>query len=327
MNATKLRRFKWQRSVESTLLIIGLSANLAGLGWMLGGSLLALLTALGMLVIFMISPAVSPDLIVRLYRGRRIFTYQAPRVYALVSELSRRAGLKDTPILYYLKSSVPNALAVGTKDRSGIALSDGLLRKLSMTQLSAVLAHEISHIINNDTRRNTLAVISVKLTQILGIVGHFLLLLNLPLVVLGAWRVSWALVAGLILAPIVGNALVTALSRVHEYQADLQAVELTGDPQALASALWELDACDQDFWQQWLRPKLSFRGGWGMFMTHPATQERIKRLEEIWDANAPRDGEEFETDTLLHQQSYGLNNTISWPNNSKECLPTEGGSF
>lgn len=284
MNFAQLRRSRWQRYFESVLLILGLSANLAVLGWVLGGPYLSFFMALFMFIIFYGSPAVSPNLIVRFYRGRRILRYQAPRVYSLVFELSKRAGLENTPILYFIPSPVPNAIAVGTRKRSGIALSEGLLRRLDMSQLSAVLAHEISHITNNDLRRNTLAAISVRLTHNLGIIGQFLLLLNFPLLMIGTWQVSWILVGCLILSPVISNALVMALSRVHEYQADLQAVELTSDPQALASALLKLDNSGNEIWKPWLRTNMQSLNKWGWFNTHPATRDRILRLQKIWQA-------------------------------------------
>jgi len=285
MNTAKLRRSRWQRSMESFFLVLGLSANLAGLGWLLGGAFFSFCVAFSILVVYLVSPSVAPEFIVRFYRGRRIAWHQAPRVYTLVHQLAQNAGIETSPTLYYLPSTVPNALAVGSRQRAGIALSDGLLRKLDMKQLAAVLAHEISHITNNDVRRNTLAAISVRLTHSLGIVGKFLLLLNLPLLLIGAWQVSWMLVGALILSPTIANALVMALSRVHEYQADLQAVELTCDPQSLASALLELDTSSRENWSDWFQPKWRYliQGGW--FSTHPATQERIRRLEEIWDSN------------------------------------------
>jgi heat shock protein HtpX len=238
--------------------------------------------ALFMFIIFWGSPAVSPNLIVRFYRGRQILRHQAPRVYTLVNSLAARAGLENAPVLYFMPTPVPNAVAVGTRKRSGIALSEGLLRRLDMSQLSAVLAHEISHITNNDLRRNTLAAISVRLTHNLGIIGQFLLLLNLPLVMIGTWQVSWILVGSLILSPVISHALVMALSRVHEYQADLQAVELTSDPQALASALLKLDNSGREIWRPWLKPRLRSLNKLGWFNTHPATRDRILRLQKIW---------------------------------------------
>lgn len=320
MNTTKLRWSKWRRSFESVLLIIGVNANLSGLGWVLGGPYLSMLVAICMLLIYWVSPAVTPNLIIRFYRGRRIQWQQAPRVYAIVNELSARAGLKSTPQIYIIPSPVPNAVAVGTDQRSGIALSEGILRRLNMVQLSAVLAHEISHILNNDTRRNALAAISVRLTHHLGIIGQFLLLLNLPLVMIGTWQVSWGLVLSLILSPVIGNALVMALARVHEYQADLQAVELTGDPQSLASALLKLDASGKDFWTHWLRPKVRSLKAWEVFSTHPTTRERINRLEKIWDADANSISISAADVNFSHYQAaLNIQNYFELNGNAAEC--------
>ncbi|MGD9209377.1 MAG: zinc metalloprotease HtpX [Desulfobacteraceae bacterium] len=320
MNTQRLRHLKWLGALKSFLLIVGLSVNLAGLGWLLGGPLMSLCVALSLLIAYIISPSVSPALILRFYRGRLILWHHAPRIYAIVNELARRAGLENPPQLYYIPSPVPNALAIGTRKQSGIALSDGLLKQLDMVEVSAVLAHEISHIINKDIGRNTLAAISVRLTHSLGMIGMLLLLLNLPLMIIETWQVSWVLVGGLILSPIFGNALVAALSHVHEYQADLQAIQLTKDPHSLTSALLKLETSDQFVWKKWLRQGVRAGKDWGLFSTHPATAKRIKRLEKIGVFPRPFSKDPFpppNSDTF--QLPLNSKRRLSWLSTLNEC--------
>ena len=286
MNTHRLDQLIRWRSLQSLLLILGLSINLTGLGWLLGGPLFAVLLASSILIAYLISPSVSPELILRFYRGRLIPRHQAPNVYKVLAELSRRAGLDKTPELYYLPSPVPNALTIGGGPRSGIALSDGLLHQLNMLELTAVLAHEISHLNNRDLRRNTFAAISVRFTQSLQMIGILLFLIFLPLLLMGTWQVSWALVGALILAPIFGNLMIIFLSRVHEYQADLQAVQLTGNPLALIGALKKLGLPSPLTWKSRILPQEPADKLRGLFSTHPPTAKRIKYLLEIVPSQA-----------------------------------------
>jgi len=113
--------------MQTLALLIFLAGYLALLGWILWGSDgIFMLMVLGvMLVLF--SPTASPQLVMRLYRARPITKSEAPQIYQALNELSRRAGLNDLPVPYYLPTNVINAFAVGTREKSAIAITDGLM--------------------------------------------------------------------------------------------------------------------------------------------------------------------------------------------------------
>ena len=94
-------------------------------------------------------------------------------------ELSVRAGLPATPVPHYVPSAVVNAFATGSKQEASIALTDGLLRRLSPRELAGVLAHEIAHIANEDLRVMGLADSVSRLTSLLALMGQIAILLNL----------------------------------------------------------------------------------------------------------------------------------------------------
>jgi heat shock protein HtpX len=170
----------------------------------------------------------------RLYRARPVSAQEAPALWNAVQALTERAGLPRWPELYYLPSQVMNAFAVGTPVNSAIGLTDGLLRHLDLREIVGVLAHEISHVHNNDLRVMGLADLFSRGTSILSLLGQILLLLNLPLILFTQVTVNWWAIALLVFAPNLSALAQLALSRTREFDADLNAARLTGDPEGLA---------------------------------------------------------------------------------------------
>ena len=221
---------------------------------------------------------ISPALVLRMYRARHLDFEQAPRLYAIVQKLAQRAELDRPPSLHYLPSDVMNAFTVGSQANAVVALSDGLLRRLDLREVSAVLAHEISHIRNNDTRIMSFADLTSRMTNLLSILGQFLLVVNLPLMLTGRVIFNWWAILLLVAAPTVSSLVQLALSRTREYNADLGAAELTGDPEALASALNKMDHFQGGWLRRMLRPGYQKLPEASMLRTHPPTAERVRRL-------------------------------------------------
>ena len=157
-------------------------------------------TFLGILILA-ISPNIPPPLIFSIYEGELLSANNAPDLYQITRELAARADLPAPPALYYLPSQLMNAFSVGTSENSAIGLSDALLNILSIRELIAVLAHEISHIQHNDVRVMTYADIINRITNTLSLTGFFLFFINLPLYFLGLVTISWFALGALIMAP------------------------------------------------------------------------------------------------------------------------------
>lgn len=280
MDAHLWLRHSFANRLQTLSLLLFLAAYLALLGWLLWGpgGLLWLLLIGAFFVLF--SPTASPQLIMRLYRARPLARAEAPGLYRMLAELAQRAGLENLPTLYYLPSTMVNAFAVGTQRRAAIAVTDGLILTLHGQELYGVLAHEISHIRNNDIRVMSLADMAGRLTKALSTVGLVLLLINLPLVLLSEARVNWLGVLLLLLAPQLSVLAQLGLSRVREYNADLNAAALTGDPEGLARALIKLERLQKPFWQQLLLPGYRVPEP-SLLRSHPATEERVRRLLQV----------------------------------------------
>lgn len=272
----------WQKqkrinNIQSLLLIIALMIILGILGDIIAGKIMAFYAILFVIILYFLNPVISPHLVLKSYHTRQIAPYQAPNLYAALELLAKRANLEAIPKLVYLPSDRINAFAVGLPDNAIIALSDGILRRLSLKELIAVIAHEVSHIAQEDVRIMGFADMMSRLTNFLSITGQFLLIFNILLSILNIYLISWTTIFILIFAPIVTDLLQLALSRTREYNADLGAAALLGDPETLASALLKIDAYQGNILEQIFLP--GYRSPEpSLFRTHPPTKERVKRL-------------------------------------------------
>lgn len=231
---------------------------------------------------------ISPQMVLSMYKARRVSRAEFPAGVAIVEELARRAGLPATPVLWAVPSRLMNAFAVGRREDSAIAVTDGLIRRLTARELAGVLAHEISHIAHGDVKVMALADIVSRYTSLMSTIGILSLILNIGGFASGQEApVPWFAVLVLILAPSIGGLLQLALSRTREFDADLGAVMLTGDPQGLASALARLERMQGRMWESLMLP-----GGRipdpSILRSHPPTGERIARLMAFGESEGGR---------------------------------------
>ena len=264
-----------------TFIIIAAMASLFGvLGWLIFGGVGLVIALVVAFVLTLSTPKMSPRVVLKMYGARRITQDEAHGLYALLVELSRRAGLSQMPALYYVPSRVMNAFSVGSRDRSAIAISDGLLRYMNTREISGVLAHEISHIRNNDLRLHALADVMTRITSALSFLGQMLIILYLPLAVFSNTSIPLVLIGLLVFAPTLSIMLQLALSRTREYDADLGAAQLTGDALGLASALKKMDRIERSIWDTIFLPGRKVPQP-SMLRTHPHTKERVERLSSL----------------------------------------------
>ncbi|NIT12696.1 MAG: M48 family metalloprotease [Candidatus Dadabacteria bacterium] len=212
-----------------------------------------------------------------MYNARPLSVDEAPRLYQILNELSRRAEIRNLPQIYYVPSQLMNAFAVGTRDNAAIALTDGLLRNFNRTELIGILAHEISHVRNNDMKVMAVADVISRVTTIFSQVGIMLLFLNFPLLALGKAAISWFAVFLLIFAPTLSSLLQLALSRTREFNADIGAAVISGDPKGLAQALQKLEYYKCSMFERILMPGHKIPDP-SLLRSHPKTEERVRRL-------------------------------------------------
>lgn len=275
LNSEAQSAHQWHNTLHTWLMIIG-SALLMGLiaYSVLGGSGVVwamVLTAFGLWQ----AGRVSPKMVLKLYKARVLTEDEVPQLHQLMRELTKRADLPAVPQLYYVPSQMMNAFAVGQTKDSAIALTDGLIRNLTLRQLAGVLAHEISHIRNGDL---TVMALGDVLSRLTGTLSTFGLLIGVPAAILtNGGIVPWVAIVALVAAPTIGGLLQLALSRTREYDADLDAAGLTGDPEGLASALQTLEHKQGSMWEQLVLPG-SRSPQPSIMRSHPKTPDRVRRL-------------------------------------------------
>jgi heat shock protein HtpX len=120
-----------------------------------------------------------------------------------------------------------------------------------------------------------------QITRVLSIFGHFMLLFSLPMILMGQVVISWFAIFLLIFSPTLTSLIQLALSRTREYNADMSAAELTGKPEALASALARIDRVQKTLFNRLLWPMMPRMPQASWLQTHPPTKARIRRLLEV----------------------------------------------
>lgn len=274
------RRHRLRNALHTSLLLGGLFALFALIVVLLLGPAWLPAMALAMGALMLIGPRVSPAMVLRLYKARPLPRALAPEVHALADRLATAAGLPASPSLHYIPSATASAFTVGRPEEAVIALSDGLLRRLSVRELAGVLAHETAHIQHRDLVVMGLGDTLGRLTASLAQAGILTLTVTLPIWLPAAPLSGLFALAMLIAAPIAGGLLQLALSRSREFDADLGAVQLTGDPAGLASALRKVDAAQASLWRRLALPGRAEPQP-SLLRSHPPTEERIARLAEV----------------------------------------------
>ncbi|ADB35633.1 peptidase M48 Ste24p [Kribbella flavida DSM 17836] len=284
---TGLRRGR--NAVKTTALLALLTALIIVVGGLVAGStgvVVATVLSLGLNAYLYFN---SDKLALRSMAARQVSPQEAPELYAVVAELSQRAG-QPMPRIYVSPIAQPNAFATGRNpEHAAVAVTAGILQLLSPRELRAVLGHELAHVYNRDILTSSVAA---------GLAGIVTMLANLaiflpfgssddddapnPLVTL----------LTVLFAPIAASLIQLAISRNREYEADHDGAELSGDPLALASALAKISRgttalplpAESGVATQshlMIANPLSGHGIGALFSTHPPMDERIRRLHQL----------------------------------------------
>lgn len=243
---------------------------LALCGWIVGGEELALSAVLQGLSVA--DHAVSADIIPRQCGAQPLRPADVPTLLKSLANICDRARLSRMPDLYYLADPHNmNAYATGCPDRSAIILTEGLLRGMTLAEVTGILAHEVAHIRNDDAWAMTWAAgtcHTIALTSHTGL--HHLRRGN---------RVPAPLCALLIGAPIIAHLLYLGLSRIREFDADAVALELVDDPRALVAALDKLELYHTGVRR--FSPPAESEDSARFLRSHPATSERVGILLKL----------------------------------------------
>ncbi len=230
-----------------------------------------------------------------------------PRVYNLVENLCI-AGNMPMPQINVINDSELNAFASGIDEKSyTVTLTTGICERLNDEELEGVIAHELTHIRNRDTR---LLIISIIFVGIMNIIMQMCVRILFNMLLYSdnsrsrrsskndskGGSVIIILLVGIVLsflAYLLSSFTRFAISRSREYMADAGGAELCGNPLALASALRKIsdnpglaDVEREDVAQLFIARPPKHSSGFAssfssLFSTHPPIEKRIAILEQF----------------------------------------------
>jgi heat shock protein HtpX len=254
----------------------------------------------GMIVAFVIAAGMnlvaywnSDKMLLSMYGARQVDAASAPDLYHIVERLAGRAGL-PMPKVYITENPQPNAFATGRDPaHAAVCVTTGLMASVSNEELAGVIAHELGHVKNRDTRTMTITAVIAGAIGMLANFAFFMGDRRNPLGLVGVLLVT-------LLAPVAAMLVQSAISRSREFEADRAGAELTGRPLWLADALAESDrsarktlnapadanpATAHMFISNPLHGGLS-----GLVPSDPQTEKRTARTRAMAGVSAPQAG-------------------------------------
>lgn len=274
--------------LKTILLISVLSALVIGLGTTVAPSFAYLFVAIAV-AMNIGAYFFSDKIVLRMHGARELTPTEAPELHVMLSELSARARIPK-PRLYLIADRQPNAFATGRNPKHGVvAVTEGILELLTRRELRGVLAHELAHIKNRDILLSSVAAVMVSVVT--GIANALSLTSLFGSSSGDTDEEGSGAFGGLLLAlvaPFAAALVQLGISRSREYLADEVGAQISGDPEALASALSKLERGSQLILTEQPHPATSSMfivnplAGTGavlkLFSTHPSTEERVSRL-------------------------------------------------
>ncbi len=274
-----------------TVILLGLLTGvIVWLGRFFGGPQGMLLAFIFAMIMNFASYWFSDKIVLAMYRARELSPNEAPELYNMVRELAGNAGL-PMPKLYMVPSQTPNAFATGRNPKHAVvAVTEGILRLLSMDELRGVLAHELSHVKNRDILIGSIAATLAGVIMILADMARWGAIFG----AFGGDDDEGGGIIGLlivsIVAPLAAVLIQMAISRSREFLADATGAKIAHDPEGLARALEKLSYAAQKIPMVEAKPQtahmfivnpLTGKGIAKLFSTHPPMEERIRRLRAM----------------------------------------------
>ena len=274
---------------KTVILMALLSGLMVAMGGAVGGSSGAMIMLAISLGINFFSYWFSDSMVLKAYDAREVSEADAPQLYNIVKNLAQKADL-PMPKVCIIDSDVPNAFATGRNpDHAAVAVTTGIMKVLDYNEISGVLGHELAHVKHRDILTGTIA---ASMAGVISMIANI---------------VQWGAIFGsrdndnggilgtiatIILAPLAASIIQMAISRSREYDADKTGGEICGNPMYLASALEKieyyathsapLENSSTATAHMFIVNPLENSGKMlkNLFSTHPATEDRIAKLQE-----------------------------------------------
>jgi heat shock protein HtpX len=290
-------------AVKTTVLLGALTGLLMLIGHLLGGTGGMVLGFAVAVVMNLGSYWFSDTIALKMAGAQEVSEQEAPQLHDLVARLAAEAGLPK-PRVAIVEADAPNAFATGRNAKHGlVAVTTGIMRILDRRELAAVISHELGHIKNRDVLIGAIAATFAGAITMIANVAQWSL-------IFGGFGGSsedeedsgGSLIGGLLmifLAPIAATIIQLAISRSREFGADRTGADVSGDPEALASALEKLEAYSKRIplpvnpaaAHMFIVKPLTGTSLQSLFSTHPSTEARVTRLRAMsGERPAPKAG-------------------------------------
>ena len=285
----------FKNTFKTTILLAAMGGLIVGVASVLGGgSSGAVIIGLVMaLVMVGGSYWFSDTLALKSAKARIITEADHPEFYGLVRELSQRAGL-PMPRVAVSEAAQPNAFATGRGPNNAVVCATtGLLTSMTHEEVEGVMAHELMHVQHRDILIGSVAAAVATAISSIAQMAMFASMF-------GGGRNDEdrpnpiAILMVSMLAPMAAGLIQMAISRSREFEADRGAAELLGNGESLARALEKIEQLAMRTPMQvapaqaqaYIHNPLAGVPSRGvnmskLFSTHPATQERVRRLREM----------------------------------------------
>jgi len=275
--------------LRTAILLAGLTALFMGVGYLIGGPD-------GAIIAFFVAAAMNffaywngDRIVLSMHGAQEVDEQMAPDLLRVVADLAHRAGL-PMPRVYVIDNPQPNAFATGRNPaHAAVAATTGLLNMLSRDELAGVISHELAHVRNRDT---------LLMTVTATIAGAISMLAQFGMLFRGGRRDRNGGIGAIgtllmvVMAPLAAMLVQMAISRTREYAADDMGARISGNPEALASALAKIDAAARRIENisaeqnpatapLFIINPLSGARMDNLFSTHPSTENRIAALGRL----------------------------------------------
>ncbi len=274
--------------LKTALLLGALTAILMLFGRVLGGNAGMMLGFIFAVVMNFTSYWFSDRIAMKMAGAREVTSAEAPELYRLVAEIAQKSGM-PMPRVAIIESDAPNAFATGRNPKNGlVAATRGIMQVLDRRELRAVMAHEMGHIKNRDILVGSVAATIAGAISMIAQMAQWSMIFGGRHDDRGGGGIVGALLM-MFLAPIAAMIIQLAITRSREFGADHTGAEVSGDPDALASALQKIEAYAKRIPMQvnpsaahlFIVNPLSGASLKKLFSTHPPTEERVARLRAM----------------------------------------------
>ncbi|OAI43073.1 protease HtpX [bacterium SCGC AG-212-C10] len=277
-------------TLKTTALLATLTGILVAVGGLVGGAGGAVLFLILAGVMNFIAYWFSDKMALRMAGAREVTQAEEPHLHAMVREVAELSRM-PMPKVYVIQNDSPNAFATGRNpSHAVVAVTTGIRRILTDRELRGVLGHEMGHVKNRDILTSSIVATIAGAIQMIAQVLVFSSIFGGNR---GRDQNPLLMLVAILIAPIAATIIQLGISRQREYAADKTGAEVTGDPEALASALEKLQrgVAMRPMQESPAQEAVAalyivkpFAGGGGMknlFSTHPPLEDRIARLRKM----------------------------------------------